>query len=103
MQQMPMIPSKAFQTSFGGSLLKNSHAKVARPFSPRAAIHVVLKSSKANKENSFYKHKKFLQRLLEKQSRKHFVKIYQWQSMGNHLHLLVKCKDKSHFNFNKDH
>jgi REP element-mobilizing transposase RayT len=61
-------------------------------------MHVVLKSSKAKEKYSFYRHKKFIKRLLNKQSKQHFVKIYQWQNVGNHLHLVLRCKNKDHFN-----
>jgi len=78
------------QLSFGGSLLKNSHAKVARPLSSKQALHIVLRSNYAHGPHSMLKHERVIRNTLLKMGRKHGVKIYRVANAGNHLHLLVR-------------
>jgi len=78
------------QLSFGGSLLKNSHAKVARPLSSKQALHIVLRSEHAQGARSMLKSERVIQNMLLKQGRKHGVKVYRVANAGNHLHLLVR-------------
>jgi len=78
------------KTAFGGSLLKNSHAKTARPFSPKASMHIVLKA-----HSHILKHyDRRVEILIEKQARSHFIKIYSMQNVGNHIHLVLRSKNK---------
>ena len=78
------------QLSFGGSLLKHSHAKVARPLSSKQALHIVLRSDFAQGERSLLKHERVIRNMLLKQGRRHGVKVYRVANAGNHLHLLVR-------------
>jgi hypothetical protein len=81
------------QLSFGGSLLKFSHAKVARPLSSKQALHIVLRSEWVQREGStrsFLKHERVIRNTLLKQGRRHGVKVYRVANAGNHLHLLVR-------------
>jgi hypothetical protein len=78
------------QLSFGGSLLKISHAKVPRPLSSKQALHVVLRSEFAQGEHSLLRHERVIRNLLLKQGRRHGVKVYRVANAGNHLHLLVR-------------
>ena len=78
------------QTNFGGSLLKNSHAKVARPLSSKQALHVVLRSDVAKGKLSLLKHERVIKNTLNKMGKNHGVKIYRVANSGNHLHLLVR-------------
>jgi hypothetical protein len=78
------------QLSFGGSLLKLSHAKVARPLSSKQALHVVLRSDFAQGERSLLRHERVIRNTLLKQGRRHGVKVYRVANAGNHLHLLVR-------------
>lgn len=82
--------------AFGGDLLKNSHAKAARPFSPRAAIHLVLK---ARKPFSLLKagRRKKIAAIVEAQAKSKFVQVHRYANAGNHLHLLVECRDQKRF------
>lgn len=78
-------------TAFGGSLLKNSHAKTARPFSSKASIHLVLKARK-----HILKHyDRRVEIIIERQAKLNFIKIYSMQNVGNHIHLVIKVKHKS--------
>jgi len=78
------------QRSFGGSLLKNSHAKVARPLSSKQALHIVLRSDDAQGARSMLKKERVIQNTFLKLGRKHGVKVYRVANAGNHLHLLVR-------------
>lgn len=82
--------------SHGGMNLKKRR-KVKRPLIPGAVTHVVLKSSKAKGDLSFYKHKKLVKSLLDEKSKKFFVQIKGFVNMGNHLHIKAKFKDRERF------
>ena len=76
---------------FGGTILK-SHPKCPRPFSRKQALHLVLRSSLAKGEKSFLqkKHRKTIEALVHKQARDAGLKIFRYQNVGNHLHILVR-------------
>ena len=99
MQQL-LIPKSELKhikrQTHGGMNLKKRR-KVKRPLTPGAITHVVLKSSKAQGNLSFYKHKKTVQALLKERSKKFFVEILDYVNMGNHLHLKVRFKDPKRF------
>jgi hypothetical protein len=78
------------QLSFGGSLLKLSHAKTSRPLSSKQALHVVLRSDFAQGDRSLLKYERVIRNMLLKQGRRHGVKVYRVANAGNHLHLLVR-------------
>lgn len=78
------------QLSFGGSLLKLSHAKTARPLSSKQALHVVLRSEFGQGSRSLLKHERVIRNTLLKQGRRHGVKVYRVANAGTHLHLLVR-------------
>jgi REP element-mobilizing transposase RayT len=82
--------------AFGASLLKGSHPKKKRPFSSKLPLHLVMKSSRAHGNASFLLHNKALSIILEKQSARHFVKIYSLANAGNHLHLIVQAPSRNH-------
>jgi REP element-mobilizing transposase RayT len=88
----PALPGLEFKTqiAFGGSLLKNSHAKVARPLSSKQALHVVLRSDVAKGPYSLLKHERVIKNTLQKMGQKHGVKVYRVANAGNHLHLLLR-------------
>lgn len=80
----------------GGTSLKKRR-KLARPLTPGAVTHLVLKSSKAQGKLSFYTHKKLVHGLMKEKARKFFVEILDFVNMGNHLHIKVRFKDKFRF------
>lgn len=90
--QLSLIKSR----SHGGEPLKKRRKK-KRPLIPGAITHVVLKSSKARGEFSFYKNKNLVNHLLRKLARKYFVELKDFVNMGNHLHLKVRFKDRKKF------
>lgn len=80
----------------GGTSLKKRR-KLARPLTPGAVTHLVLKSSKTQGRLSFYWHKQLVHRLMKEKARKFFVEILDFVNMGNHLHIKVRFKDKLRF------
>lgn len=76
--------------AFGGELLKNSHAKVKRPYSPKASMHIVLKA----KRSCLKHYDRRIERIIENQARRLFVRLYSLKNVGNHIHLVIKVKNK---------
>ena len=83
------------QTHGGVSLKKRR--KIKRPLVPGKITHLVLTSSKAKGELSFYKHKVLVHSLLKQRAKKFFVEIKEFVNMGNHLHIKVRFKDAQKF------
>jgi len=90
--QQASLPGLEFKKtlSFGGSLLKSSHAKTSRPLSSKQALHVVLRSEYARGTLSFLRRDRQIRDTLAKVALKHGVRIYRVANAGNHLHLLVR-------------
>lgn len=85
---------KRAKDCFGGGLLKNSHAKTARPLSSKLPIHVVLRSVRCGDDYSM-KHPRSFDKVnscVRLTARKHGVRIYEYANVGNHLHLLLKLR-----------
>ena len=83
---------------FGGSLLKKSHAKKARPISVKKSMHVVLKSSRATGSRSLKRQSRKIDRTVNLQGCKHGVKVYKVGNGGDHLHLVLKPMSRRAFN-----
>lgn len=80
----------------GGVSLKKRR-KIRRPLVPGAITHVVLKSSKAKGNLSFYKHKILVHSLMKEKAKKFFIEVHDFVNMGNHLHIKVRFKDRHRF------
>ena len=91
MKQQRLFKDKT-KKYFGGSHLKNSNPKTKRPFSPKAAMHFVLKA------RCFCLSDARIKTLMQKQAHKRFIKIYQLQVMTNHIHIVLKAKNKEDLN-----
>jgi hypothetical protein len=88
---------KFFKRNTHGGMNLKKRRKIKRPLIPGAITHLVLKSSKAQGDLSFYKNKKIVHSLLKERSKKFFVEILDYINMGNHLHLKVRFKDPKRF------
>ncbi len=82
---------------FGGSLLNGNHAKVARPFHPKYAQHVVLRSTIAKGRYSLLLKNKEIDAEIRKQAHRFFVKIYQIANAGNHIHIVLRAHKRREF------
>lgn len=104
MKQRRLMPANQFGTrnfgqngsAFGGGYLKNSHAKSERPFSPRAVIHTVLR---ARSPFSLLKRgrRAKIENLVRILAQRHGVRIHRFANAGNHLHILIECREKKGF------
>ncbi len=89
------IPKR--KTFFGGSFLKNSHAKSARPISSKLPMHIVLKSSIAKGSLSFLfpKNQNTVKSILKKSAQIFHIQILEFSNNGNHLHLLIRGRNRN--------
>jgi REP element-mobilizing transposase RayT len=78
---------------FGGSLLKNSHAKTKRPFAPRARLHVTLKTKGYGRLLSWGRRAR-IESIVTAIAKTNRVEIVKFANVGNHLHLLLSCREK---------
>ncbi len=78
------------QDCFGGSLLKNSHAKTKRPLDSKLPIHLVLRSTTSLMRT----HRAFgpINQTVRIIAKKYGVRIYSYANVGNHLHILLRIK-----------
>jgi REP element-mobilizing transposase RayT len=82
-----------------GGDLNIGKRKIARPFKRNTPIHIVLKSSQAKGVNSMLspQNRVAIDRIIEKQARKHQGKIHAQQNVGNHCHLMASFKTREQF------
>jgi hypothetical protein len=87
---------KHFRTEHGGSLHKGKR-KEARPLVTKRPMHLVFRSSRARGAWSFLhsRNHQVVKKLASDASQAFDVKIHQIANSGNHLHLVVKGKDRS--------
>jgi hypothetical protein len=99
MQQtlLPKNELKYLKARTHGGMKLKKRRKVARPLIAGAVTHLVLASSKAKGEFSFYRHKKVVEHLLRERARLYFIEIVDFVNMGNHLHIKVRFKDTVRF------
>ncbi|MDZ4660017.1 MAG: transposase [Pseudomonadota bacterium] len=98
-QQLLLDQSFKFKRYFGGTLLKNSNAKTARPISTKEAMHIVMRSSLAKGKHSMLQknlaHK--IRMTIDMQAKRFHVKVYEFANVGNHIHLLVRASHRDLF------
>ncbi len=72
--------------------------KTARPFTPKAPVYVVLKSSRAKGSWSLLhrKNKAKVLSMVYVYAERFKVRVYRVSNVGNHLHLLVRAQEKKH-------
>lgn len=93
-RQTELFANQNIKLSFGGSSRKGN-PKIARPFSTKHFMHVVLKSEKAYGEYSLLHFERNIIKLSKSLGRRLGVEIKDIVVMGNHIHLLVKCLKRS--------
>ena len=98
-QQFFLAQSFKIRKDFGGSLLKKSNAKTARPISTKEAMHIVLRSSMAHGKYSMLNQNraKKIRQCIDTQAKRFHVKIYEFANVGNHLHMLVRATQRGLF------
>jgi REP element-mobilizing transposase RayT len=90
-KQLELFKQINFANGFGGSLLKNSHAKTARPFKKNLPIHIVLRSSKARGKQSLLNCAPWVAQQLKTIAKKTGVKLERFENVGNHIHILLRA------------
>ena len=81
--------------TFGGETLLGKR-KTARPLSDKKPIHLVLRS---NSVKVFTPTNKSLKRLIYNLAEKYSFKIYELALNHNHIHFVIKLKDKNLYKF----
>ena len=83
------------RTLHGGENSKNKR-KTSRPFVTTAPLHLVLKSTRAHGEWSMLKrkHRSKVTSMIYVYAKRFHVHVYRATNVGNHLHLLVKARDR---------
>lgn len=81
---------------FGGSLLKNSNPKEKRPVSTKHPMHIVLRSSHTYGGRSFLskKNRHAIDGILKRQSKKWGIRLYRYENVGNHIHILLRTSHR---------
>lgn len=81
---------------FGGTLLKKSHAKKARPLSCKLPMHLILRSSQAKGGWNFLRphNVQIIRKILKAQSRNFKITVLKQKNAGTYLQLVIKGKSK---------
>lgn len=97
--------NQLFLPGFNRNTKKGAHGgehtlgkrKGSRPFDPKQAMHVVLKSSKARGKFSLLlpQHCNHIQQLVNRLKVRWNIAVYRYANAGNHLHLLVRAKSRA--------
>jgi len=76
---------------FGGSLL-TSHPKTKRPLDSKLPTHLVLRAVRGTMRNP----KNYLKvnQIVKNACAKYGVRLYEYANVGNHLHLLIKLRNR---------
>ena len=82
--------------SIHGGLESRGKRKTPRPFSPKAPIHIVLKSKRAQGMWSLNhrKNQAKITGMVYVYANRFRVHVYRFANVGNHIHLLVKASDR---------
>lgn len=94
--QLSFLPKVRFD--HGGDIGKGKR-KTMRPFDPKKAMHVVLRSSRAKGTWSLLhpKNKLHIHRIIYETADRCGVRIYRFVNVGNHIHLLFRAKSRKNF------
>lgn len=93
---LPGFNSKTKFQAHGGEHTKNKR-KARRPFDPKQALHVVLRSSKARGRYSMLspQHCNHIKMLMDRLKTRWNISVYRYANVGNHLHLLIRAKSRA--------
>jgi REP element-mobilizing transposase RayT len=83
-------------TAHGGEHTQGKR-KSKRPFDPKQALHVVLRSSKARGEFSKLhpKNCNHVKSLVSRLKQRWGIRVYRYANVGNHLHLLIRARSRA--------
>lgn len=77
----------------GGELGKGKR-KSRRPFDPKRAMHVVMRSTRAKGDWSMLtpKNQRRVKAIVKETASKHGIQLFQFANVGNHLHFLFRAR-----------
>ena len=79
--------------AYGGELLNKRKGRIrGRPLDTKNTMHLILKSSKATGDWSFWRpaNKAKIKQIISKFSHKYGIKVHSMANVGNHLHFHIK-------------
>ncbi len=79
---------------FGGSGLKNSHAKTIRPLNSKSALHVVMRSKYAIGSRNFKRHESVIKKTAFKLAKKSGIKIYTVHISAQNIQFLLRFSSR---------
>jgi REP element-mobilizing transposase RayT len=87
-----------------GHEIRKGKRKLARPFAPKLPLHLVFRAAKAKSAYSMLtvKNRRLVERLLYRYAAFYRIKIYRFQNVGNHLHILAQTEQKNYTLARKD-
>ena len=90
---------KRLSASFGGTLLKRAKGRTARPISTRDPMHLVMRSTQARGAWNFRRlgNQTLVDQIVRKTASRYGVRIHEFANAGNHLHLLIRVKNRRVF------
>lgn len=96
MNQLSFLPKISLE--HGGDLRRGKR-KTARPLDPKRPIHLVMRSSQTKGIKSLLLPKiaRKIEKLVSEKSKKYSIRVYRLTNSGNHLHLIIKIKDRKSF------
>lgn len=91
----PGLNRRTIHTAHGSDVTKGKR-KIQRPFDPKQALHVVLRSEKARGQYSMLhpQHCNHIRSLVDRLKKQRNIAVYRYANVGNHLHLLVRAKSR---------
>jgi REP element-mobilizing transposase RayT len=98
-RQLTFFTAKSFRDlnrrAHGGET-RAGKRKLARPFDPKRPLHIVLRSSQAKGDWSFFRarNEKRVKHLIYQEALRSDVRVYQFANSGNHLHLVLRAKTR---------
>ncbi|MBS1958334.1 MAG: transposase [Bdellovibrionales bacterium] len=95
-QQRSNLKSRLYpRTTHGGDPARGKR-KTERPFSAKTPIHLVLKSRRAKSQWSLLhrRHRSKITSMIYVYAQRFSVEVYRASNTGNHLHLLVRAKER---------
>lgn len=80
-----------------GGDVRRGKRKLARPLDTKCPLHLVFRATKAKRERSFLhrKHKAAIHCLLLDTAERFGIKIFRYENVGNHLHVLIQGRRRS--------
>jgi REP element-mobilizing transposase RayT len=95
-RQLSFLPKT--ELSHGGDT-REGKRKIRRPFDPKKAVHVTLRSTRARGAWSMLRreNKGRVLALVHRSSECHRIQVHRFENVGNHLHLLVSAGSRRDF------